>query len=64
MNFSSKTEAEVSFDSVKQTLEAAFGQLRLLESGREDKYEGRATTRTNHFIWPYVWHIYGSADGR
>ena len=50
MNFSSKTEAEVSFDSVKQTLEAAFGQLRLLESGREDKYEGGAMTRTDNFI--------------
>ena len=49
MNFGAKTEAEVSFDSVKQTLEAAFGQLRLLENGREDKYEGWATTRTDHF---------------
>ena len=51
MNFSAKTDAEVSFDSVEQTLEAAFGQLRLLKSGREDRYEGTATTRTDHFIW-------------
>ena len=49
MNIRAKTDAEVSFDSVKQTLEAAFGQLRLLENGREDKYEGWATTRTDHF---------------
>ena len=52
---SSKTEDNISFNSVKETLESAFGQLKLLENGQENKYEGRAMTKT--LIAPTLRHV-------
>ena len=42
MNLNANNEENVSFDTIKQTMENAFAQMQLLESGRESKYEGWA----------------------